>query len=163
MTGKDEKEKRGRPRMPWVKIHCDGILHGSINFQMTLAEQMVWVKLFVYSAVSGGSPGFISDNDNRPLPHWYIANELHAPVEVLESTLTKCIDEGRIKENSHGIEIVNWKIYQSEYYRQLPYRQAKKAKEPTWKSDIKSATTAADVKRIKEQGEKERSRGKNLT
>ena len=117
---------RGRPIRTWIKMHCQGCLSGSINYQLTLEEQAVWFKLVMYSAISGGDPGHISDNDGEPIPHWFIANEIHVPLEVLESTLTKCKDEGRIQENSSGILITNFEKYQSEYERQKPYRQQKK-------------------------------------
>ena len=118
--------KRGRPRRIWVKLHCDGVLRGSINYQLSLEEQAVWMKLLALTAVCGGQDGWIQDNDQRPLPHFFIASELHCPLETFESSLAKCIEEGRCRENSQGIEIVNWKYYQSEYDRQKPYRVAQK-------------------------------------
>jgi len=123
------KEKiRGRPKRSWVKMDCQGCLHGSINFQLTLEEQAVWYKLIMYSAVCGGEPGFICDNDGREMPHWYIANELHCPLELLEGTLKKCTEEGRTRVNSTGIEIINFNAYQfTEYDRQRPSRDARKA------------------------------------
>lgn len=120
--------QRGRPRRAWVRLDCYGILHGSINWELTLEEQAVWIKTFTYSAVCGGEPGIIQDNDSNPLPHWYIANELHCPLEVFETMLQKCIEQERLKENEHGIEVINFKEYQfTEYDRQRPYRDAKKA------------------------------------
>jgi len=121
---------RGRPKRSWVKMDCQGCLHGSINFQLTLEEQAIWFKLIMYSAVCGGEPGFICDNDNRAMPTEYIAQELHCSQEALESTLEKCNKEGRTKTNSTGIEIINFNAYQfTEYDRQRPYRQAKKERE----------------------------------
>ena len=119
-------ERRGRPRRIWIKLHCDGVLRGTINYQLELEEQAVWMKMLAFAAVCGGQDGWIQDNDERPLPYFFIASELHCPVETFESTLKKCIEEGRCHENSHGIEIVNWAVYQSEYSRQKPYREAKK-------------------------------------
>ena len=125
----NEKIKRGRPRRTWIKLHCDGILRGSINYQLSLEEQAVWMKLLAFTAVCGGQEGWIQDNDQRPLPHFFTASELHCPLEVFENTLTKCIEEGRCRENSQGIEIVNWKYYESEYDRQKPFRDRKKERE----------------------------------
>lgn len=124
---------RGRPRRSWVKMDCYGCLHGSINWELTLEEQAIWFKLIMFCAESGGPEGMISDNDNNPVPHDYIAHELHCPIEVLKSTLAKCQASGRIRENSTGIEIINWNVYQSEYSRQKPYREAKsrQRQEPT--------------------------------
>ena len=120
--------KRGRPKRTWVKLDCYGLLHGSINWQLTLEEQAVWIKTFTYSAICGGKPGIIQDNDGQPLPHWYIANELHCPLEVFESMLEKCKsnEQQRLMENEHGIEVVNFEAYQfTEYDRQRPYRGKK--------------------------------------
>lgn len=132
------KASRGRPKRTWVKLDCYGILHGSINWQLTLEEQAVWIKTFAYSAVCGGNPGILQDNDSRPLPHWYIAAELHCPLEVFESMLSKCIKENRLKENEHGIEVVNFDAYQfTEYDRQKPYRERKKEHEATLEAEGK--------------------------
>lgn len=123
-------KERGRPKRTWVKLYCEGCLHGSINYQLSLEEQAVFFKMVMYSAVCGGEAGIISDNDGRKMPHWFIANELHSPLEVFESTLEKCIKEGRCQENDQGLTITNFKEYQSEYERQRPYREAKKAGGP---------------------------------
>lgn len=117
---------KGTPkRRKWIKLHCDGILHGSINYQLSDAEQMVWVKLLALAG-SIGRDGQISDNDGRPFPPKFIAHELHISVELLESTVKKCKEEGRLREDEHGLYITNWSVYQSEYDRQKPYRQGYK-------------------------------------
>lgn len=119
---------RGRKPRTWVKLDCNGILRGSINYQLTLEQQAVWIKLFAYSAVCGGEPGYISDNDGKAMPDWYIAQELHCSVELLNITVEKCIDEGRMSKNGKGVfRITNFEIYQfTEYDRQKPYRERKK-------------------------------------
>ena len=94
-----KQKERGRPKRSWVKMDCQGCLHGSINFQLTLEEQAIWFKLIMYSAVCGGEPGFIGDNDGRAMPKEYIAQELHCSLETLESTLKKCDAEGRTRQN----------------------------------------------------------------
>jgi hypothetical protein len=63
------------------------------------------------------------------MPHTFIANRLNISVQLLNSTIKKCADEGRLVEDETGIHIVNWEKYQSEYDRQKPYRQAKKKHE----------------------------------
>jgi len=107
-------------------MYCEGCLHGSINYQLTLEEQALFYKMVMFSAVCGGQPGVISDNDGRPMPHWFIANELHAPLEVFKSMLAKCVEEGRLQENSNGIVVTNFDQYQSEYLRQKPSRERRK-------------------------------------
>jgi len=63
----------------------------------------------------------------RPYPHDHIAREINTRLELFESTLAKCINEGRITEDGQGIKITNWVKYQSEYERQKPYRQRRRA------------------------------------
>ena len=113
---------RVRGRTTWIKLYCYGRLHGSINYQLTQEEQSVWDKLLCLAGLCGLG-GLIADNDRRPLPHEYIAHELHASLELLESTLSKCQKEGRAIEDEQGIHITKWKDYQGEYDRQKPYRE----------------------------------------
>ena len=115
---------RERGKRSWIKVYCYQTLHGSVSYQLTDAEQAVWIKLLCLCGLCT-IEGLISDNDRRPYPHEFIAHELHISLELLETTLEKCKSEGRIQENEHGIIITNWTTYQSEYQRQKPYRQKK--------------------------------------
>ena len=116
-----------RPRT-WVRMDCEGLLRGSINYLLTLEGQAVWLKMIAFSEVCGGRPGFIEDNNRSGLPHEYIAQELHCPVALLEEVLDIMAKDKAIKINGTGaIELVNFKHYQfSEYDRQKPYREALK-------------------------------------
>lgn len=118
-------EQRASGRRTWVKLYCWGRLHGSVVYQLTEGEQSVWDKLLCLAGIIGRE-GQISDNDGRAFPRTFLSHELHTSEELLESTLTKCISEGRISENEGGLHITNWKAYQSEYERQKPYREAKR-------------------------------------
>ena len=110
-------------------MDCEGILRGSINYLLPLDGQAVWMKMIAFSEVCGGRPGFIEDNNQNGLPHGYIAQELHCPVDIFEVVLEAMRGDGAISINGTGsIELVNFKHYQfSEYDRQKPYRDAKKA------------------------------------
>lgn len=128
--GKTLENKRGRPKRRWVKLDCNGILHGSINWQLNLDEQAIWMKLIAFSAVCGGTPGVLCDNDGSPIPNNYIAHSLYCSKELLESCIKKCIDAKRIENNGNGYKLTNFESYQAtEYDRQQPYRQAKKERE----------------------------------
>ena len=106
----------------WIKVWCYEALHGSISYQLTEAEQAVWVKLLCFAGLCGND-GVIADHDLRPFPHEFICHEIHTDMEVFRSTLDKCKEEGRImEEDSRGIIITNWAKYQSEYERQKQYR-----------------------------------------
>jgi len=110
-----------KPRR-WIKVYCYETLHGSVSYQLNEAEHDVWIKLLCYAGLCGHE-GIIADHDLRPYPHSHVIREINTTQAVFESTLTKCIDEGRIIEtNGHGIQITNWSKYQSEYDRQKQYR-----------------------------------------
>ena len=115
---------RGRKPRTWVKLDCEGILRGSINYLLSLDGQAIWVKMIAYSEMCGGRPGFIEDNNNKGLPFEFIAQELHCPLEAFELVIKKMREDGAVKVNGTGsIQLVNFKHYQfSEYERQKPYR-----------------------------------------
>ena len=112
---------RGESKRAWVKLHINGMLNGSVRYQLEPAERSVWVDLLCFAGI-GTEPGTISDNDLRPYPHSFLANRFNIPIELLEDTLKKCKEEGRIGEDQQGIHIANWADYQSEYQRQKPSR-----------------------------------------
>lgn len=120
---------RGRKARDWVKIDCNGVLHGTINYLLVLEEQAVWFKTIAFAEVCGGPPGWLCDNEGNGLPHEYIAHELHCPVEVFDSMLDKMKKDNAVRINGTGaIELVNFPAYQfTEYDRQRDWRQRKKA------------------------------------
>lgn len=118
---------RGEYRRPWLKLWAVECLEGSIRWQLDAAERGTWYDLLALARITG-QEGRIADRDLRPYPHEFIANRLNISLKLLEATLSKCEKEGRILEDEHGIVIANWKVYQSEYERQKPYRDKKKQK-----------------------------------
>lgn len=136
---------RGRKPRTWVRMDCEGILRGSINYLFAevdtenmkleevaaLACQGLWMKMIAFAEVCGGRPGFIEDNNEKGLPPIYIAQELHCPLSVLSAVIEIMKTDGAIHVNGTGsIELVNFKHYQfSEYDRQKPYRAISKLQE----------------------------------
>ena len=122
---------RGRKPRTWIKLDCNGILGGSINYLIPTSRQIIWVKMICFSEVCGGRPGYIEDNNERGLPHDYIAHQLNCSVEDFEDVLKIMTEDGAVKSNGTGsIHLVNFDNYQlTEYDRQKPYRQAKKQKD----------------------------------
>ena len=119
---------RGDSRRAWIKLHINGMLNGSVRYQLLPEERATWVDLLCFASL-GNIPGLISDNDQRPYPRSFLANRFNISLELLNSTLAKCLDEGRIQETEQGLEIANWKSYQSEYQRQAKYRRGGSRKE----------------------------------
>ncbi len=135
---------RGRKPRTWIKVDCEGILRGSVNYLLTLEGQAIWVKMIALSEVCGGRPGYIEDNNEQGLPRDYIAHELHCGVELLETVIERMSGDGAVKLNGSGsIQLVNFHHYQfSEYDRQKPYRDKKKAELPIAKpTEIKEKAT----------------------
>ena len=118
---------RGIKKRTWVKLDCQGVLHGSINWLFTLEEQAVFLKLIPMAAVYCKEPGTIADNEGNPMPQEFIAQELHCSVALLESVIEKGERDKCLKDTDQGLVLVNFKEYQfTEYDRQKPYRQSKK-------------------------------------
>ena len=119
---------RGTAKMTWVKLHVTGWLHGSIRYQLEADERGVWADLIALAGqcLSGGK---ICDHDGKAYPRQFIANQLNISPELLEQTLTKCKQEGRIQEVKGVITIIHWSDYQSEYERQKKYRGGRRNKE----------------------------------
>jgi len=114
--------QRGNVRRTWVKFYVTGWLHGSIRWQMSPEERSVWADLLCLAGECGKG-GKICDNDERPYPMEYIANQLNIPLDLLQRTVEGCKKEGRVEKKDGVIEITNWNVYQSEYERQKKYRQ----------------------------------------
>ena len=120
--------KRGQ-RRTWIKLHITGMLHGSVRWQLSAEERATWVDLLCLAGECS-KEGKICDNDGRPYPLDFVANQLNIPIVLLTGTIEKCKKEGRITDKSGLLSITNWKLYQSEYERQKPYREAKKETDP---------------------------------
>jgi len=108
-------------RRTWVKLFVTGWLHGSIRWQFTAEERGVWADII---AIGGeiGQDGKICDNDGRPLPRDFIANQLNIKQVLLDRVIAKCIHEGRLEEVDGVLTLANWTRYQSEYTRQKKSR-----------------------------------------
>lgn len=110
-------------RRKWVKFWVNECLEGTVRFDFSPAERGVWYDLIMLAGRCR-VPGTISANEHTAYPHSYIAGLLNVELELLETTLKKCVDSGRVTEDSEGIHLTNWPHYQSEYQRQKPYRVA---------------------------------------
>jgi len=113
---------RGRGKRSWVKLWVTGWLHGSIRWQLDPAERGVWADLLCLAGECG-QEGKICDNDGRPYPREFIANQLNILQILLDATIAKCKHEGRLEDKDDVIIISNWQTYQSEYDRVKKYRQ----------------------------------------
>lgn len=105
----------------WIKMWVQESLTGTLRFDFTPAERGVFYDLMLLAG-NCRLDGVIAAGVGVPYPHAWIANTLNIQVKLLDDTLRKCTDTGRMEENGDGIHILNWDKYQSEYERQKPYR-----------------------------------------
>jgi len=153
---------RGINKRTWVKLDCQGVLHGSINWMFTLEEQAVFLKLIPMAAVYCKVPGIISDNEGHALPREFIAHELHCSKEILDSVITKGSQDNCLRDTMNGLQLVNFEHYQfTEYDRQRPYREKKRQQKMQLELSPEDASriNKENEERIK-QFEKRRSQGK---
>jgi len=113
----------------WVKFWVSECLDGSMREQLGADERGVWYDLIILSARCR-VPGVISSNESEAMSHRRIAGVLNISEALLERTLSKCQQQGRIAIDEAGlITITNWSKYQSEYQRQQSYKSPFQNKE----------------------------------
>lgn len=103
----------------WLKLYSHGILRGSIVAQMTLEEQMVWVKLLCFASECRDR-GIIRRARGIPFKREDLARHLGITEELLNITIEKCIkDENADDPNTRimilsdgSLAIANWEKYQ---------------------------------------------------
>ncbi len=100
-------------------------LFGSSRFELTPADRGIWNDLIDLAKISRVRPGLIAAGTDSPYTHAWLGGLLNVTSDEFEHAHKVLTETKRIHENGAGIEILNWKKYQSEYDRQKPYRQKK--------------------------------------
>lgn len=104
----------------WFKVHSRGWLTGTIRDNMTIEERSVWTDLLAMASESRVR-GVICRAEGVPYTREYMASFLGVPVDLLNSTITKCMADKNAQDEQHRIEIdatgcihiANWGKYQS--------------------------------------------------
>jgi hypothetical protein len=123
MITQAQQGSRNIKKRGWVVLR-KGWLTSSIHYRMTMEERFVFSMLIVLADEKGPVPGLISDNDCRAMPEDHLAHLCFAPLEVVQSTLQKGIEDESIFTNGHGVFLTHFKDYQfTEYDRQKKYRE----------------------------------------
>jgi hypothetical protein len=98
--------------MRWVKLFTTEWIDGSIRTDLTPAERGVWADLIVLAGLSRRE-GHIERSEGIPFSVQEIATRCVVDVELLQSTIDKCVAEGRITiSKNQTISITNWEKYQ---------------------------------------------------
>lgn len=108
------------------KSWCYDNLFGSLRHELNAAQRGTWNDFLDMAKISRVKPGLIAASEGIAYRHEWLAAFLNIPLQDLEDTIAILIKTKRIKDNSNGIEIINWYKYQTEYDRQKPYRQKEK-------------------------------------
>lgn len=100
--------KERNPLM-WIPLYVDKWIFGSTRIELEPAERSVFVDLM---ALGAKDSGFIRANEITPYLHQQLAGMLNIPVELLESTIKKCLEFDKLKEPKPGIYCLsNWNEY----------------------------------------------------
>lgn len=104
----------------WYMMHSKGWLTGTIRTTLTMEERSIWADLLAMANESRVR-GIICRAEGIPYTREYLASYLGVPIEVLNSTITKCLGDKNATDNLHRIEldaygsivITNWAKYQA--------------------------------------------------
>jgi hypothetical protein len=82
---------------------------GSTRFELEPGERSIFIDLM---ALGAKDDGYIRANNSMGYPHEYLARILNVSAELLDSSIAKCIQFGKIKELKNGVYYVkNWESY----------------------------------------------------
>lgn len=94
----------------WIPLYVDKWIFGSTRIELEPAERGVFVDLLAFGAKD---QGYIRANETTAYPHTQLAGLLNISIELLNSTIAKCLHFGKIEEPSKGIYKLNkWDDYQ---------------------------------------------------
>ena len=99
--------KHGKnPLYSWFPLYGEKWLFGSTRYELEHAERAIFVDLM---ALANRDNGFIRANEQFPYTIEHLAGMLHANVDLVETTLLKCIKFGKLEKLENGIyRIKSW-------------------------------------------------------
>ncbi len=118
-------------RRTWIKIYCDRWLRGTLRDDPPWIRG-IWIDLL---ALAGDSPfsdrGVIQVSAQIGFTDEQIASILKVSASEWLEAKQRLMEVDRISvDGSNAITITNWKVYQSEYERQKPYRKTGPEEDP---------------------------------
>ena len=94
----------------WIPLYVDKWIFGSTRIELEPAERGVFIDLMVLAAKDDG---YVRANETTPYLSVQIAGLLNIPVELLQSTIAKCLHFGKFEEPESGIyRLCKWDDYQ---------------------------------------------------
>ena len=116
----------------WVKLWCRNWLEGTLKDE-SIEIRGVWAGLLALAGDGRyGDSGEIKLSNEVGLTDNQISEILSISLSLWKRAKRRFVDSDRIRISEKGaISIQNWAKYQSEYERQKPQREAKKAEMAT--------------------------------
>ncbi len=116
--------KKGGETVKWFKVYAEKWFMGSSRFELTVEQRAIWIDLLAKASMNE-PPGQIDYYSLEQLSHIFVV-----PLDLLKTALKRCEETTKVKHDTEKkmIVIVNWRKYQSEYQRQVPYRKKSKQK-----------------------------------
>lgn len=142
--------------MFWIPLWVDKWIFGSTRIELKHDERAIWVDLL---ALASKDSGYIRANPDTEYPVRLLAGMLNADTELLERSLQRCIETGKIRkaENGIGFYLINWKEYQlSQRHKRRFERMSAKAATMSAK-----AATRVEYSRVEYSKEDKKKKEKN--
>lgn len=113
--------------MEWVKIYTNGWLRGSIRAQLTPAERSVWADLIALAGENRKDErrGIVEIAKGIPYTREKLASVLDIPVDLLNSTIEKCVKDENADNPTTRLVIMDdgaLQIGNFDYYQKVPER-----------------------------------------
>lgn len=94
----------------WIPLYVDKWIFGSTRIELEPAERGVFIDLMAFGAKD---EGYIRANEITAYPHTQLAGLLNIPIELLNSTIAKCLHFNKLEEPVAGIyKLSNWDKFQ---------------------------------------------------
>jgi hypothetical protein len=101
--------RRGKQVYAWFPLWSDKWLWGSTRLELSPAERSVWVD---FMALANKDDGHIRANESTPYPPEQLAGMFRVPVNILISTIEKCLKHEKLVRLPNGtLYIKNWEEY----------------------------------------------------
>jgi hypothetical protein len=99
--------KHGKnPLYSWFPLYGEKWLFGSTRYELDHAERAIFIDLL---ALANRDNGFIRANEQFAYTIEHLAGMLHADVELVQSTLLKCIEHGKLEKMEDGkYRVISW-------------------------------------------------------
>lgn len=136
-----------QPSQIWFPLYADKWIFGSTRIELNdPSERGIFVDLLAIATKHGG---YIRANESTPYVPEQLAGLLLVDVKLLNRTIEKCIEHGKLERLQNGtLKVVNWESYQlSERYIRKLENSSGKTEHSSKKEDTRGEESIGD-KRI---------------